>query len=81
MLTWLSTYPADVIKSRFQADVQNEYKTLTDCIVKTYKVGGYSIFFEGVGVTLLRAFPTNAATLTVVTVLMRYIHNQEDKDQ
>ncbi|XP_002732621.2 mitochondrial basic amino acids transporter-like [Saccoglossus kowalevskii] len=78
MCSWMSTYPVDVIKSRLQADGMhhiNKYNGIIDCIVKSYKEpgsGGIKVFFRGLNSTLLRAFPVNAATFTVVTLFLRY---------
>ena len=61
---WIAPFPFDVIKSRLQADVTNvKYASPVDCTVKMYREGGVKIFFSGLGVTCLRAFPVNAVTL------------------
>ncbi|KAI6225208.1 Mitochondrial carrier protein [Aphelenchoides fujianensis] len=64
MLSWLFNYPTDVIKTRFQAG--DEAKTYGEVIRKTYAERGIKTFFVGFGSTLLRAFPTNAATFFTV---------------
>ncbi|KAH7730782.1 Protein C54G10.4 c [Aphelenchoides avenae] len=64
MLSWLFNYPADVIKTRFQAD--DSHKSYVDLIRKTYAERGIRTFFVGLGSTLWRAFPTNAATFFTV---------------
>ncbi|PIO70531.1 hypothetical protein TELCIR_07613 [Teladorsagia circumcincta] len=63
MLSWLFNYPTDVIKTRFQTTY---YPSYMDCIRSTYAEGGYRVFFTGLGSTLLRAFPSNAATFFTV---------------
>lgn len=52
MLSWLSNYPIDVIKTRFQAD--NLHKTYWELIQKTYQENGLRSFFIGLGSTLIR---------------------------
>ena len=77
---WLTTYPVDVIKSRIQADMSNKYTGFWDCAVKSYKESGISCFGRGLGSTLLRAFPVNAATFTTVTLVIRTMKADEDED-
>lgn len=71
VISWMVTYPLDVMKSRLQADGVNggekKYSGLWDCIKKSYKCEGLKVFTKGLNSTLIRAFPNNAATLTVVT--------------
>lgn len=72
--SWFFTYPIDVVKSRFQADGEGKnrrYQSILDCVKKTYKSGGLHAFSQGLSATILRAFPTNAATLATVTVTLR----------
>uniref|UniRef100_A0A914W6H5 Uncharacterized protein n=1 Tax=Plectus sambesii TaxID=2011161 RepID=A0A914W6H5_9BILA len=64
MVSWLFNYPTDVIKTRFQTDLS--YTSYWDCIRKTYAENGWRSFSVGLGSTLLRAFPSNAATFFVV---------------
>ncbi|KAK0410167.1 hypothetical protein QR680_004989 [Steinernema hermaphroditum] len=64
MLSWLFNYPSDVIKTRFQAC--DSYKSYADVIRRTYAEDGIRTFYRGLGSTLLRAFPSNAATFFTV---------------
>lgn len=68
--SWLLTYPLDVIKSRIQAD-NNRYTGVVNCFKQSIKTEGYSCLYRGVSSTILRAFPTNAVTFTVVTWIFR----------
>ncbi|XP_070577659.1 mitochondrial basic amino acids transporter-like [Ptychodera flava] len=85
MCSWMSTYPVDVIKSRIQADGVDgkaKYKGTIDCIIKSYNEPGSQgirVFFRGLNSTLLRAFPVNAATFTVVTLFLRYTRKSEPR--
>ena len=85
MLTWASTYPIDVIKSRFQADTTGKYKGVIDCFFKSYKELGMGVFHRGLGATLTRAFPTNAATFAVQTQCLRwmmgYLEEEKRKEE
>ena len=42
-----------------------KYSGYSDCIQQSVAADGYRVFGQGLNATLLRAFPTNAATFTV----------------
>jgi Mitochondrial carrier protein. len=74
-VSWVLTYPIDVIKSRLQADGCNgvyKYTGFMDCLKKSVASEGYGVLTRGLNSTILRAFPTNAATFTVVTWIFRW---------
>ncbi|CAB3396453.1 unnamed protein product [Caenorhabditis bovis] len=64
MLSWMFNYPADIIKSRFQAE--ESYRSYWQCIRETYAERGMRSFFVGLNSALIRAFPSNAATFFTV---------------
>ncbi len=71
--TWTSCYPLDVVKSRLQTDgigCPREYKGTIDCFIKSYRSEGLRVFYRGLGVTVVRAFPVNAVTFYTVTSLL-----------
>lgn len=70
--SWIVTYPVDVVKSRYQADLNGAYVGVLDCTRKTYNSEGFAVFFRGLSTALVRAFPVNAATLATVTLVLRY---------
>lgn len=76
VLSWVVVYPVDVLKSRLQADGignQRLYNGLCDCMKKSLISEGYKVMFRGLNSTVVRAFPTNAATFCAVTwVLMLF---------
>nr|XP_057912225.1 mitochondrial basic amino acids transporter-like isoform X2 [Doryrhamphus excisus] len=75
IVSWLSTYPVDVIKSRLQADGVggvNRYSSIADCVRQSVRTEGYMVFTRGLTSTLLRAFPVNAATFATVTLVLMY---------
>lgn len=78
MCSWIVTYPFDVIKSRVQADMRNEYKGLVDCFRKSIASEGWLVLTKGLGSTLLRAFPVNAATFATVTYVFRFASNHTE---
>ena len=67
MISWVCNIPLDVVKSRMQSDDLNnpKYRNMLDCFVKSYKVEGWRVFWKGLPVICIRAFPTNAMTLAV----------------
>jgi hypothetical protein len=74
-LSWVLTYPIDVVKTRLQVDGKGgayRYSGFIDCLKKSIRTDGYSVLTRGLTSTILRAFPTNAATFTVVTWVIRW---------
>lgn len=77
--SWVISYPVDVIKSRIQAESSNRYSGALDCLKKSVRAEGYSCLFRGLNSTILRAFPTNAATFVVVTWMFRLFGEQPNE--
>lgn len=83
MSSWCSTYAFDVIKTRLQADGVNgvsKYSGILDAFKVSFREEGFRVFYKGLGVTLLRAFPVNATTFTVVAVSLRVLNTDEDQE-
>ncbi|KAL4087272.1 hypothetical protein PRIC1_013169 [Phytophthora ramorum] len=63
--SWVVSYPMDVIKSAIQTLPVNhkpgEHKIMHQARV-LYRMGGWRIFFSGLGTACVRAFPCNAVT-------------------
>jgi len=81
MSSWLVSYPMDVVKSRIQSDGAfgpKRYNGIMDCIRLSVKEEGYSVFTRGLNSTMIRAFPTNAATFFVVSYTAKMIMKYED---
>ncbi|XP_073097965.1 mitochondrial basic amino acids transporter isoform X2 [Manis javanica] len=84
ILSWLSTYPVDVVKSRLQADGLRgapRYQGILDCVSQSYRAEGWRVFTRGLASTLLRAFPVNAATFATVTVVLTYARGEEARPE
>ncbi|EZA52627.1 hypothetical protein DMN91_001677 [Ooceraea biroi] len=77
--SWVISYPVDVIKSRIQAESSNRYSGALDCLKKSVRAEGYTCLFRGLNSTILRAFPTNAATFAVVTWTFRLFGEQPNE--
>jgi len=73
---WLCTYPIDVVKSRIQTqpDGVRLYSGLLDCAQQSYRKEGWRVFVTGLGTTLARAVPVNAAILLVYEATRRVLH-------
>ena len=52
-----------------------QYTGIIDCAKQSYQEEGAMVFFRGLNATLVRAFPTNAVTLLVYTLSMRFLTN------
>ncbi|XP_062573812.1 solute carrier family 25 member 45-like [Saccostrea cucullata] len=72
VVSWALIMPFDVMKSRIQADSDRKlYSGFLDCVIKSYKSNGIKIFFRGLSMTSLRAFPVNGMTLMTHIELMK----------
>jgi len=84
VLSWVATYPQDVIKSRLQADAfgaSRMYRGPLHCLQLSLKEEGTSFLFRGIGSTVIRAFPMNAVTFGVFTLVMKkWGYKPEDMD-
>lgn len=71
-VSWLSTYPADVLKTRIQASDGVRLSTL-GCLrsVLGGERGGWRLLWRGVGAAVIPAFPTNAFFFVVYGWSMR----------
>ncbi|KAL0489206.1 mitochondrial basic amino acids transporter [Acrasis kona] len=74
---WILSYPSDVIKSRIQSVPPKPYKGwdryngIMDCAKKSYRKGGWYVFFRGLNSSIVRAFPVNAVTFFVYETIMK----------
>ncbi|GAB6020328.1 hypothetical protein CHUAL_003041 [Chamberlinius hualienensis] len=73
--SWVLTYPIDVVKTRIQNDghdgTPKNYKGIMHCFMKSYKSEGIKVFTRGLNSTIIRAFPTNAATFFVADMTFK----------
>lgn len=62
MTYWASIYPIDVLKTKLQIwDGEGKKPTLFKLAKTSLKQEGFRSFYRGIGPTLIRAFPANAA--------------------
>lgn len=80
VISWISTFPFDVVKSRLQADGNHgnyRYSGLVDCAVKSYRAEGVGVFTRGLLPTVVRAFPSNAAIFYVYSFCLKILHQKD----
>lgn len=79
LVNWFSTYPNDVMKTRFQRGGGSEresYSSYREVYRRSYQQEGLRVFSKGLGVTLVRAFPTCAAIFATATLTKRLIRRE-----
>ena len=80
IISWVFNYPVDVVKSRIQADIIGKYSGMIDCTIKSYQAEGWRVFVRGINSTVVRAFPTNAATFGAVALFSRLVFGDNTDD-
>jgi len=78
---WVATYPLDVVKSKIQAFPPGTYRSMWDCARRSAEAEGPLVFFRGIEMALLRAFPLHASIfLTCETIHSLLAELREDGD-
>ncbi|KAI9023270.1 mitochondrial carrier domain-containing protein [Hyaloraphidium curvatum] len=72
---WVPCY-MDVVKSRMQSN--STYRNMFDAIRDVWSTSGFRGFWKGIGPTLARAFPANAATFFVYNLVMSRLSPTEE---
>jgi solute carrier family 25 carnitine/acylcarnitine transporter 20/29 len=73
---WAIAFPADLIKNKMMAqpDVAvREYRSIGECIKKTFAREGLRGFYNGFIPCMLRSFPVNGAALMVTEATLRHL--------
>mmetsp|Transcript_13090 Transcript_13090/g.17117 ORF Transcript_13090/g.17117 Transcript_13090/m.17117 type:complete len:295 (+) Transcript_13090:79-963(+) len=77
---WLPPfYCIDVIKTRLQSAPLGKYLNTWDCVIKTYSSGGFPAFFNGIGLTMCRAFTLHACIFVGYEATMDVLKNQRQQ--
>ncbi|XP_068596363.1 solute carrier family 25 member 48 [Brachionichthys hirsutus] len=73
-ISWVTATPADVVKSRMQADTQpqRKYKGILHCVIQSYKAEGTQVFFRGASVNAIRGFPMSATMFLAYELSLQF---------
>ncbi|KAM4585764.1 solute carrier family 25 member 48 [Fundulus diaphanus] len=73
-ISWVTATPADVVKSRMQADAQlhRKYKGVLHCIVQSYRTEGAEVFFRGASVNAIRGFPMSSTMFLMYELSLQF---------
>lgn len=72
--SWASVYPVDVIKTHIQLNPADSKESVIGVAKRLHRTYGFRVFFRGLGVTMIRAFPVNAATFFVYENFKHYFN-------
>lgn len=77
-ISWVTATPADVVKSRMQADaqLQRKYKGILHCISHSYKTEGAQVFFRGASVNAIRGFPMSATMFLTYELSLQFFRSR-----
>ncbi|KAI8970144.1 mitochondrial carrier domain-containing protein [Mycotypha africana] len=70
MATAATTFANCNCKESTSIRIDRPYASIKDCVIRSFIVEGFGVFFRGLGPTLLRAFPVNAVTFYVYEMTM-----------
>ena len=62
---------------RFQADANGKYKGITHCIKASLAAEGGIVLWRGIGSALIRAFPVNAVTFGVNSMILNHFRERD----
>ncbi|XP_028314714.1 solute carrier family 25 member 48 isoform X2 [Gouania willdenowi] len=79
-ISWVTATPADVVKSRMQADAQMKYRGILHCILHSYNTEGLQVFFRGWSVNAIRGFPMSATMFLTYEMSLRFFRSLLDGD-
>ncbi|XP_043983124.1 solute carrier family 25 member 48 [Gambusia affinis] len=76
-ISWVTATPADVVKSRMQADaqLQKKYKGVLHCIVQSYRTEGAEVFFRGASVNAIRGFPMSSTMFLMYELSLQFFRS------
>ncbi|XP_035240350.1 solute carrier family 25 member 47-B isoform X5 [Anguilla anguilla] len=75
MCGWTIGTPMDVIKSRLQVDGMGKrrYKGFVHCITESLRKEGPGVFFKGLGLNCMRAFPVNMSVFAAYELVVHIL--------
>lgn len=81
VVSWITCYPLDVIKTRLQAQSEStplRYNGIVDCFRRIVKEEGHKVLWRGLGTAVARAFIVNGAVFTAYETALRCISNSNN---
>ncbi|XP_043553343.1 solute carrier family 25 member 47-B isoform X2 [Chiloscyllium plagiosum] len=82
MTYWTLATPMDVMKSRMQMDGmgQQRYNGVLNCINESFRQEGARVFFKGLSLNCVRAFPVNGLTFVIYETVLAFLKKINAKD-
>ncbi|KAJ3587847.1 hypothetical protein NHX12_011442 [Muraenolepis orangiensis] len=76
-ISWVTATPADVVKSRMQADamLHRKYTGVLHCIGQSYRTEGLQVFFRGASVNAIRGFPMSATMFLAYELSLKFFRS------
>ncbi|KAL2332375.1 hypothetical protein Fmac_019956 [Flemingia macrophylla] len=74
VVSWVFSYPLDVVKTRLQAS--RKYNGIVDCVRKSVTEEGYVVLCRGLGTAVTRAFIVNGAIFSAYEITLRCLFHK-----
>lgn len=73
VVSWIQSYPFDLVKTRLQAQTPSsvKYKGMLHCLTKSIREEGFDVLWRGLGTTVGRAFVVNGAVFAAYEIALR----------
>jgi len=80
VVSWVLSYPLDVIKTRLQAQTlsSQKYRGILDCLRKSVREEGYEVLWRGLGTAVARAFVVNGAIFSAYEITLRCLFDNSN---
>ncbi|XP_020202821.1 mitochondrial arginine transporter BAC2 [Cajanus cajan] len=78
VVSWVFSYPLDVVKTRLQAQTLSwpKYNGILDCLRKSVTEEGYVVLWRGLGTAVARAFVVNGAIFSAYEISLRCLFHK-----
>jgi solute carrier family 25 (mitochondrial carnitine/acylcarnitine transporter), member 20/29 len=74
VIGWLPpVFSIDVVKTRLQSAPKGTYSGMWDCAKKSYRAEGIAVFFRGLNIAVIRAFPLHGTIFVVYETVMKLL--------